>query len=125
VTADAWLSASCHCGAVRLEIARKPETLTECTCSICRRYGARWAYCKRKAVSLSCDPGTLTTYSWGERRIEFCRCGACGCVTHYEVGDKGPDAHFAVNARMMEPGDVAGIPVRVFDGAKTWKFLDA
>jgi hypothetical protein len=36
------LYASCHCGAVLLEIARKPRQLTECNCSICRRYGGLW-----------------------------------------------------------------------------------
>ena len=38
------LIATCHCGAVRLQIPRKPRTLTDCNCSICRRYGTRWAY---------------------------------------------------------------------------------
>jgi hypothetical protein len=44
------LHASCHCGTVRLEIARKPRTPTECNGSICGRLGARWAYCSRTAV---------------------------------------------------------------------------
>ena len=37
------IEASCHCGAVRLEIAQRPERLTSCNCSICRRLGALWA----------------------------------------------------------------------------------
>ena len=56
------LHASCHCGAVQTEVSRKPQSLTECTCSICRRYGARWAYCTRKTTRISCSPadGTYT-----------------------------------------------------------------
>jgi hypothetical protein len=38
------LEASCHCGAVRITIPRKPEYLIECSCSICRRNGALWAF---------------------------------------------------------------------------------
>jgi hypothetical protein len=30
----------------------------------------------------------------------------------------------AVNARLMTPGDLADIPVRRFDGADTWTYLD-
>ena len=118
------LPASCHCGAVQLEIAYPPETLTQCTCSICRRYGARWAYYASKDVQVRSEPGTLKTYRWGEERIEFAHCRRCGCMTHYESVEKGDDARFAVNARMMEPADVASIRVRTFDGADTWKYLD-
>jgi len=38
------LSGSCHCGAVVVNVARRPRQLTDCNCSICRRYGTLWAY---------------------------------------------------------------------------------
>ena len=38
------IRASCHCGAVCLEIDAAPAEVTECNCSICRRYGGLWAY---------------------------------------------------------------------------------
>ena len=38
------VSASCHCGSVRLEVDTPPSEVTECNCSICRRYGVLWAY---------------------------------------------------------------------------------
>lgn len=37
------ITASCHCGAVRLETEVPPEEVTECNCSICRRLGSRLA----------------------------------------------------------------------------------
>src|SRR5450759_179867 len=46
------IDASCHCGAVHLAIDAPPETLTECNCSICRRYGALWAYYSPKQVRI-------------------------------------------------------------------------
>ena len=46
------LTASCHCGAVQVCVPRKPRSLTNCNCSICRRYGVLWAYYKDSEVQL-------------------------------------------------------------------------
>jgi hypothetical protein len=118
------LVASCHCGAVQLEASEKPQSLTRCTCSICHRYGALWAYFTRKTTTVTCDPAAITAYRWGDRSIEFFHCASCGCLTHYESVDKGEDSRVALNARMMSPADIAGIAIRTFDGAETWKYLD-
>jgi len=117
------LTASCHCGAVRIEVARKPRALTQCTCSICRRYGALWAYCTRKTARVFSAPGATTAYLWNDKVIEFHHCRICGCLTHYEATAKSADSRIAVNARMMSPADIAGVKVRTFDGADTWKYL--
>ncbi len=118
------LTGSCHCGAVRLSVSRKPRKLTQCTCSTCRRYGAMWAYGSPRTISVEARRGAIGRYIWGDRVIEFCFCRTCGCLTHYDSLDKTPDRRIAVNARMLEPGDLAGIRVRTFDGADTWKYLD-
>ena len=118
------LSASCHCGAVQIKVARKLHSLTECTCSICRRYGAQWAYCTRKTAKVSWAPNSVSAYSWGKKSLEFYHCNICGCLTHYESTDKSDAGRIAVNARMMSPTDIVGIKVRTFDGADTWKYLD-
>ena len=118
------LKASCHCGAVQIEVARKPSSVTRCTCSICRRYGARWAYCTRKTASVACSADDVTAYRWGDESLEFFHCNRCGCLTHYESIDKDDGSRIAVNARMMAPADVADVPIRTFDGADTWKYLD-
>ena len=117
-------SATCHCGAVQIDMAFKPDSLTECTCSICRRYGARWAYGNRGNVTVRCEPDAVTAYVWGDREIEFYHCTTCGCLTHSESVDKGADSRIAVNARMLAPDDLVGIPLRTFDGAETWRYLD-
>jgi hypothetical protein len=119
------LSASCHCDAVRLEIDHKPQELTECNCSICRRYGARWAYYHRRSVRVLCAPGALSIYSWGPKVLEFNHCKACGCVLFHEATEKaGDETPIAVNAPMLPLEDVASIRVRLLDGASTWKYLD-
>jgi hypothetical protein len=119
------LFGSCHCGAVRLEIARKPSQLTQCNCSICRRYGALWAYYTRKSARVVCAAGTVSPYAWGNSAIEFYHCTRCGCLTHYErAKKKQDDTRVAVNARMLEPEDIASIRIRKLDGAATWKYFD-
>ena len=117
-------TASCHCGAIRLEVAEKPSTLTECTCSICHRVGAQWAYYTRDQVRIHATAPVKKAYAWGDRCIEFYHCDTCGCTTHYESVEKDADSRVAINGRMMPRQDTAGIKVRVFDGADTWKLLD-
>ena len=118
------ITASCHCGAINVEIDEKPQSLTQCTCSICHRLGAQWAYYTRQQVRVISSPATTTAYIWGDKTIEFYSCKICGCTTHYESVEKEKDSRIAVNARTMRPEDVSGIPVRTFDGASTWEYLE-
>jgi hypothetical protein len=81
------VEASCHCGAVRLECNAAPETVTDCNCSICRRYGVLWAYYSPAQVRLVAPNGATESYTWGKHSLEFHRCRACGCVTHWAAMD--------------------------------------
>ena len=120
-------TASCHCGAITVELQRKPRKMTQCNCSVCRRYGALWAYFQRKSIRVLAYDGQLEAYSWRNERIEFYRCVTCGCVTHYERTNKRPDGSdmAAVNLRNIDdPKIVADIPIRLLDGAASWKVLD-
>lgn len=116
------ITASCHCGAVRLEIARKPKTLTECNCSICRRLGAKWAYYRPEDAKVISLPDATRGYKWGDETIEFHHCRTCGTTTHYE--GLGETPRRAVNSRLMEPQDIEDVPIRFFDGASSWTYLD-
>lgn len=115
------IAGTCHCGAVQLEVPRAPRRLTDCNCSICRRYGALWAYYKAHAVRVS---GRTATYRWGDRRLEFHRCRRCGCLTHHERAKKRRDSTVGVNMRNFDPAIVARTRIRRLDGASTWKYLD-
>jgi len=115
------IEASCHCGAVRIEIDTPPETVTECNCSICRRTGVLCAYYSPNDVRIT--PGATDIYMWGDRSIQFHRCKVCGCVTHWAAVDQPLD-RMGVNARLMEPQVLAAARVRHFDGADSWKYLD-
>jgi hypothetical protein len=122
------LTLSCHCGKVTLELARAPRSLTQCNCSICRRYGVLWAYYRRGSVRVSGGKGALATYSWRNRVREYHRCKVCGCVTHYEYRSRkradGSDT-VAVNMRNVDdPERLAHVPIQLLDGAKTWQTLE-
>jgi hypothetical protein len=117
------IAASCHCGALRLEIDAAPETVTDCNCSICRRLGVLWAYYSPKQVRLVPENGATDIYMWDDRAIEFHHCLTCGCTTHWSAVDRNA-VRMGVNARLMDPKVLAGARVRHLDGAVTEKYLD-
>jgi hypothetical protein len=110
------IEATCHCGAVRIEVDAAPETVTDCNCSICRRRGVLWAYYSPKSVRIHPPEGATSIYMWGDRDIEFHACKVCDCTTHWAPADKTRD-RMAVNARLMPPEVLAAASVRKHDGA--------
>lgn len=114
----------CHCGNVELFIPRLTATGTSCTCSICSRYASVWGYFTESEVQIKLGKYGLTSYSHGDRMINFNHCTKCGCITHYTSTDSTPNARLAVNYRMFPASTLQNIKVRVFDGADTWRYLD-
>jgi hypothetical protein len=114
------VEASCHCGAVRLEIASPPDQVTDYNCSICRRLGVLWAYYSPASVQVS---GATDIYLWDDRSIAFHRCKVCGCTTHWVPVDAAVN-RMGVNARLMPPEILAAARVRRLDGAGSEKYLD-
>jgi hypothetical protein len=110
------IESSCHCGAVKLEIQAAPEEVNDCNCSICRRYGALWAYYSPAHVRIIATKRAMDCYLWGEKSIEFHRCQNCGCVTHWAAVDKRVD-RMGVNARLMAPEILTAARMRRSDGA--------
>ena len=106
------IEATCHCGAVKIEVETAPAQVTSCNCSICRRTGVLCAYYTLGQARIS---GQTDTYQWGDRDITFHRCKTCGCQTHWSPNidiDR-----MGVNARLMAPEIVGAATVRKFDGA--------
>jgi hypothetical protein len=116
------IEASCHCGAVRMEIAAAPEKLTSCNCSICHRLGTLWAYYTVDQVKFLSPPDATATYSWGDKALAFHHCRNCGCTTHWSGIDPG-STRIGVNSRLMPRAVTEAVPIRRFDGADTWTEL--
>jgi hypothetical protein len=101
-------------------IAGAPTELTDCNCTVCRRYGSLWAYFSPRDVTIT---GETELYAYGEKNIEFHRCRTCGCLMFWTPSDRTRD-RMGINCRMMEPGALAGVRVRKLDGFDTWTYLD-
>ena len=117
------LTGSCHCGAVKIQVAHKPRRLTSCNCSICRRHAGLWGYFDKSKVKIVARRGALNRYVWGDKCLALCRCATCGCVTHWKPIGRASD-RMGVNFRNFDPSVIESTRVRRLDGAGTWKFLD-
>ncbi len=109
------LRGTCHCGAVAWEFRGTPESATACNCTVCRRYGALWAYdYENEGISFT---GPTSSYVRG-KAIEFHFCPRCGCVALWRARqtDEQGRRRIAVNLRLTEPGPIASLPIDHFDG---------
>lgn len=113
------MEANCHCGNIQIEAGEAPEQVTECNCSICRRYAALWAYYNPENVRINVRAHQSKFYIWGDREVEFHHCTVCGCLTHYVTTPKCTDRIVAINVRMSDPVLISEIPVREVDNAST------
>ena len=111
------LTGSCHCEKVRWTYAAVPEGVTACNCTLCRRYGALWAYgYLEHGITVS---GDTSAYSRGRKINGFHFCKECGCLTHYMANNRDEEGRIrtAVNLRMIhEPEKIAALPIDHFDG---------
>jgi hypothetical protein len=113
---------SCHCGAVKWEFKGVAEGATACNCTVCRRYGALWAYdYEGEGIKVA---GPTKVYVRG-KAIEFHFCSTCGCVAYWRsrTSSEGGRRRIAVNLRLTEPDAVAQVPIYHFDGLNTFEDL--
>jgi hypothetical protein len=97
---------------------------TDCNCSLCRRIGGPWVYFELGTVRIEAAPDALVGYVQGDRTLRTMHCRTCGCVTHWEPLEPVPGAKHGVNLGNFDPGLIAAVRVRRFDGADSWKFID-
>jgi uncharacterized cupin superfamily protein len=76
------------------------------------------------SVKIEGHPGSTAEYIWGDKTLRTIHCTKCGCVTHWEPLKSDPGAKHGVNLGNFDPALIKSVPVRRFDGADTWKFLD-
>lgn len=112
---------SCHCGQIRLELARRPDYINECNCSLCRKTGARWAYFDPADVSVSGEAAGYSRQDKVAAGAEIRFCPNCGSVTHFNLtasaAAKFGNTVMGVNMRLADESDLAGLELRFPDGA--------
>ncbi|HEX9174100.1 MAG TPA: GFA family protein [Telluria sp.] len=110
--------ASCHCGAVVLELAL-PDGIVDlrrCDCSICRRKGAIMASVPLSGITIIQGEEALTKYEFNTHTAKHYFCSRCGIYTHHQRRSKPEQYGFNVGClEGVNPFDLAGVPTN--DGA--------
>lgn len=119
------IEGTCLCEKVKVGANRKPAQVTECNCSVCRRYGTLWAYYQRRAVSIEAPRGGLVEYARRSGgRLRFVHCKTCGCVIRWKTVRDRADDYVGMNTRLFDHAAMARVKIKVLDGDQTWKALE-
>jgi hypothetical protein len=119
------LGGTCHCGAVRLTIPRKPDYVNDCNCTLCTKHAGLWGYYDPAEVSISGDTRTYIRADMAEPAIGTHFCGICGCTTHWRMLEAFTATHpgmpprMGINMRLFAAEAVEGVEVRFPDG-RAW-----
>jgi hypothetical protein len=84
------LKASCHCGAVVLELDL-PEGIVDarrCNCSMCRRKGAIMGAVPLEGLRVVQGQESLSVYRFNTMTAEHYFCSRCGIYTHHRRRSK-------------------------------------
>jgi len=122
----AVLEGSCHCGQVTWRMIGDPGPATACNCTLCRRYGALWAYdYEGERVSFTGPTSSYTRVGKADPALEIRFCITCGCVVCWRGLrlEEGGRRRMAVNLRLADPHAVASLPIDHFDGLDTFDDL--
>jgi hypothetical protein len=107
----------CHCGACRIRLARKPDDVARCNCSLCRATGWRGVYLASDEVEISGEFDSYVRSDLDPPMLGVFRCRNCGTPTHWEPLTEPPHERMGINANLLDPSVLQGLPVRKVDGA--------
>ena len=119
------LTGTCHCGAAHWTLEGDPGGITACNCTLCRRYGALWAYDYEGERIHVHGPRTSYARAKNDPALEMQFCPTCGCVLCWRGLrlEEGGRRRIAVNVRLAPPEAVAHLPIDHFDGLDTFDDL--
>jgi hypothetical protein len=106
--------ASCHCGAVVLELSL-PDGIVNprrCDCSICRRKGTVMASIPLSGIRIVSGEEQLTLYQFNTGIARHYFCSICGIYTHHQR--RSSPEEFGYNVGCLEgvnPFDIRDVPV--------------
>ncbi len=120
------LTGFCHCGASHWVLEGEPGPATACNCTLCRRYGALWAYdYEGERIRIEGPRVAYRRANKSDPALEIVFCPTCGCVLCWRGLRLDVDGRrrMAVNLRLAAPDAVADLPVDHFDGLDTFDDL--
>ncbi|WP_293933247.1 GFA family protein [Iodobacter sp.] len=106
--------ASCHCGAVVLELDL-PNGIVDprrCDCSICRRKGAVMASIALVDIKVIQGADSIKLYQFNTHMAKHYFCGQCGIYTHHQRRSNPEQYGFNVGClEGINPYDLENIPL--------------
>lgn len=120
------LAGRCNCGACRWTLSGDPGSITACNCTLCRRYGALWAYdYEGERIAVTGPAGRYTRVGKADPALEILFCPVCAGVLAWRGLRLEADGRrrMAVNLRLAEPDPVAALPIDHFDGLDSFEDL--
>lgn len=115
------MNGQCHCGAVQICIAHKPDYLNDCNCSLCTKTGALWIYFQTAEVDVIGKTKSYMRADKTEAVVQLHFCPSCGSSTHWKLSDSydGEIDRMGVNMHLFDTDILTGIELRFPDG-KAW-----
>lgn len=113
------MKGTCHCGAAHWQLDGDPGSITACNCTICRRYGALWAYdWEGERIRVSGDTAAYTRKERDDPFLAFLFCPRCAGVLAWRAlrPDYDGRRRMAVNIRLAPPEEAADLLIDHFDG---------
>src|ERR1700743_1910730 len=108
------ITGTCHCGAAHWTLEGDPGAITACNCTLCRRYGALWAYdFVDRRIHLEGRMHAYTRVGKAYSALEILCCPTCGCVFAWRGLRLQGDGRrrIAVNVRLAPPEAVANLAI--------------
>jgi hypothetical protein len=106
---------SCHCGAVRFQIAWDITELTTCDCSLCVKRNALMAKVPETTLAINEGEDMLMLYRWNTHRAHHHFCRVCGIYVFHRKR-AAPD-YFGVNIFCLDGFDSGLLPIISTEGA--------
>ncbi len=120
------LAGTCLCGGASWTMEGDPGPATACNCTLCRRYGALWAYDYEDGrIRLHGRTQAFARVGKTDPALEIRFCPTCACVLCWRGLRLEPDGRrrMAVNLRLAPPQAVAHLPIDHFDGLDSFDDL--
>lgn len=109
------LNGQCLCGAVRVQVTERPEDVTYCHCTMCRRWssGAMTITARFSGKAVSFTQGKPKVHRSSEKgRRGFCEECGTQLTFQYLVSDSGTGTDLVLDTEALY------IPIGVFDDAE-------
>lgn len=105
--------ASCHCGAVVLELSLPSgiENPRRCDCSICRRKGAMVGSVPLAGIKILKGEDALKLYEFNTKTAKHYFCSICGIYTHHQRRSNPHEYGYNIGClEGVNPFDLENVP---------------